>query len=236
MSTENSSGFYTNSREFGDGLAREPKKQSRSKKNFIYPNQIPIEEWKEPIVPREVLQKPIEHDETPEEQTRRIVEEQNENKINLTTPVNREWLDLTKEAFINTENIEAVRKQIKNLSNIKIEDIDDDEKLIKKLVVFQSKTPIYNIESRDSIKLTDDILALPIETENPIQEYVYIGNLFNYKHYLYKSKDRKYTRYETPKGVHRWNTFKIGSEFSTTNNMAISIRKSMYGISSIKQY
>src|SRR5574344_281868 len=233
MSTENSLRRYTDSREFGDGPAR---KLGRPRKNIVYERQIPIEELIKPIVLRDGLKKPIEHEETPEEQTRRIIEEQNKKKINLTIPVNREWLDLTREAFISTENIEAVRQQIKKLHNIKIENIDDDEKLIKKLVVFQSKTPIYNIEGRDPIKLTDDVLALPIETENPIQEYVYVGNLFNYKHYLYKSKDRNYTRYETPKGVHHWKTFKTGSEFSTTNNMAISVRKSMYGISSIKQY
>ncbi|MFA6361494.1 MAG: hypothetical protein WCX33_01665 [Candidatus Shapirobacteria bacterium] len=218
---------YSNSREFGDG----PSLSVGRKKMRVYDKQIPIQELLETIETRNILLQTPEHDENPYEQTRRIVKEEQRKTYFISSPIEKEWLDFSKEAFISSENIESVRQQIKKLKNIRLKNIDDDEQLIKQLVIFQARTPIYNLEGRDPIKFTDDILALPIMTENISQEYLYVGNLSNNER-----KDRGYTKYKTPQGEHTWNTFKIGNEFNTTNNRAILIRKSIYGKSKIKQY
>lgn len=228
MSTENSSGRYTNSREFGDGPAC---KLGRTRKDLVYPNQIPIGEWKEPIVPRKVLQKPIEHDENPEEQTRRIVEESKKIKP-LLPPVDGEWVDFNHKISISSKNIEATRKQIKKLGNLssQIKDFDNDEELIEKLVAFQKGTPLYNLSNKDPINVTDIILALPIKTENIYQTYMYVGNVDNGGR-----ENNSFTKYKTPKGKHFWNTWKTGNLFSTTNNVAVCLEKSVSGRSSISR-
>lgn len=229
MSKENN---YSNSREFGDGPARKP---GRKRKDIVYEKQIPIEDLTKPIevrgVPEETMTETSEHDENQYEQARRIIEDEEKKKLDFISPVNKEWLDSKKEAFVSSENIKSVRQQIKKLGNIRLKNIDDDEQLIKQLVAFQTRTPIYNIEGRDPIKFTDHILALPIMTESISQEYVYVGNLAQNER-----KDKDYTKYKTPQGEHLWNTFKTGNEFSTTNGTAIIIRKSRYGKSYIKQY
>lgn len=190
-----------------------------------------IKELTKPIESRKNVFKTPEHDENIYEETRRIIEEEEKNKLCFVSPVNRDWLDLTKEAFISSKNIESVRQQIKKLQNIRLKNIDDDKKLIEQLVAFEAGTPIYNADGQDPIRIRGSILALPIMTENTAQQYIYVGNFDDEK----ERRDRHWTTYLKPEGKHPYSMF-TGLEFTTTNNKAIGIRHSMYEKDRIKSH
>ena len=162
---------------------------------------------------------------------------------NVDLPVDKEYLDNTKVAFLDPKIITFIKNNVIKIGKngilgdaIKFCD-KTDEDIIKRLVVFPTNTSLYDYHGSKEIVFPGGVITLPVSMSGnygPEQKFIYVGNFSKDEERCQKSN----TRYKLTniKGDLVWRSMSVGEDLPANYGKGVRVEMSVNGINEIKTY